>query len=165
MSDVRPEPWLRDTIHDLHPALAAVLYSFEHADEDLTQWTDGLSTDQIWTSPAGLASVGFHIRHIAGSIDRLITYALDLALSEEQLRALSGESEPGASRDELLAQFRMYLAAASAKIRGIHPDRFEERRFVGRKRLPVTTLGLLVHMAEHTQRHVGQAIVTCKLVR
>jgi hypothetical protein len=36
---------------------------------------------------------------------------------------------------------------------------------VGRARLPSTVFGLLFHVAEHTQRHAGQAITTAKIVR
>lgn len=45
------------------------------------------------------------------------------------------------------------------------PERFEEARGVGRAGLPTTVVGLLIHAAEHTQRHVGQAVTTAKVLR
>jgi len=86
-------------------------------------------------------------------------------LDESQLAALRSEMEPGASREELLARVHQALDSAGAAIRGIDPGALAETRVVGRKRLPTTVVGLLVHIAEHTQRHVGQAITTAKIVR
>lgn len=161
----QPEPWLRGALTDVHPAIAPVLYSFEQAIEDLTHWTEGLNTEQIWAKPHGLAPVGFQLRHIAGSVDRLLTYALGRQLSAEQLAALKAEMEPGATRDELLSELRTQLSSAGDIIRSIDLSTLHHPRKVGRKELPTTVIGLLVHIAEHTQRHVGQAIVTSKLVR
>ena len=162
---MQPEPWLRGTLTGLHPAIAPTLYSFEQALEDVTRWTEGLTTEQIWEHPHGLAPVGFQLRHIAGSVDRLLTYALGHQLSPDQLAELKIEMEPGASRDELLEYLRQRLADAGATIRAMDPAILEEPRKVGRKGLPTTVIGLLVHIAEHTQRHVGQAIITAKLAR
>ncbi len=160
-----PEPWMRGTINDLNPALAQVLYSFQQAREDIAAFTEGLTAAQMWTKPEGLAPVGFHVRHIAGSVDRLLAYALGRALTAPELEALEREKDPGASREELLLQMDRSFDAAEQKIRLIDPGTFNEPRAVGRKRLPTTLIGLLIHIAEHTQRHVGQAIVTAKLVR
>jgi uncharacterized damage-inducible protein DinB len=160
-----PEPWLRGTITGVNPVVAQVLYSFQQAREDIASFTAGLTPEQIWERPGGLASVGFHIRHIAGSVDRLLTYALGRMLSDEQLVALKREMEPGTSREELLAAMDTVLQRTGEAMRALSPDVFNEPRVVGRKKLPTTVAGLVVHIAEHTQRHVGQAIVTAKLVR
>ena len=160
-----PEPWLRGTLVGVHPALAQVLYSLEQTKEDLEYWTHGLTPDQIWAEPHGLASVGFQLRHICGSIDRLLTYALGNQLSPEQMNAFKAEAERGASRDELIHDLRDRLDSAAAGIRAIDPSTLDQARKVGRKELPSTQIGLLIHIAEHTQRHVGQAIVTAKLSR
>ncbi len=116
-------------------------------------------------APQWSGAVGFHMRHIAGSVDRLLTYAVGRMLSDEQLAALKCEMDQGASRDELLAAMDRSLREAEEVMRTLSPATFDEPRVVGRKKLPTTVAGLLVHIAEHTQRHVGQAIVTAKLVR
>src|SRR5579863_210332 len=97
------EPWLRGPIAGVDPLLAPLLYSFQMAREDLAQWTEGLTSAQIWATPHGFGSVGFHLRHIAGSTDRLMTYVEGKQLSETQMAALRAEKDPGASREMLLA--------------------------------------------------------------
>lgn len=160
----QPEPWLRGPLEDVDPLLAPVLFSFQQVREDLARWTEGLSEAQIWARPQGLASVGFQLRHIAGSVDRLTSYLEGRELSAEQLGELAAEMEPRGGREELLAAVEASLRRAEAVVRGIDPASFREGRTVGRLRMPTTVIGLLVHIAEHTQRHVGQAIVTAKLV-
>ena len=164
MSRSLPEPWLRGPIAGAHPAVQAVLYSFQHAREDLAKWTEMLTDEQLWAGPAGVMSAGSQIRHIGGSIDRLCTYLQDRALSAGQLRELEAEMGP-VSRKELFREFEAVLDRAEELLRGLDPATFEDARTVGRQRLPSTVIGLLVHMAEHTQRHVGQAIVTAKVAR
>lgn len=165
MSQALPEPWLRGPIEGVHPAVGAVLQSFQQAREDLEKWTGDLSKEQLWMKPAGLTPVGGQIRHVAGSIDRLSTYLEGRQLSDAQLQELKGEMEPGASLSELSAHLESVLRRVEQLCRGLDPASFPEARAVGRKQLPTTVMGLLIHMAEHTQRHVGQAIVTAKLVR
>jgi uncharacterized damage-inducible protein DinB len=147
------EAWLRGPIAGVDPLTMPVLYAFIQAREDLAQWTERLTADQIWTSGAG-----FHIRHIARSTDRLITYL------EGRLPSELGDGDPGASREELLAELDRAFKRAESVIRAIDPSTLREAREVGRKRLPTTVIGLLTHIAEHTQRHVGQAISAAKLV-
>ncbi len=105
------------------------------------------------------------MRHIAGSTDRLITYLKGHQLSEQQLHALKAEKEPGVSRAELLAELERSFQHAESVVRALHPTTLAESREVGRQRLPTTVIGLLTHIAEHTQRHVGQAISAAKLAR
>lgn len=159
------EPWLRGPLPAVDPLLAPALYAFQQAREDLRKWTAGLTDAQVWERPHGLAPVGFHIRHIAGSVERLMTYVSGGRLTDRQLAELSAEMEPGASAEELLSLLDRKLSAAEAAVRAIHPAMFAEARQVGRKRLPTTVGGLITHIAEHTQRHVGQAIVTAKVVK
>jgi uncharacterized damage-inducible protein DinB len=147
------------------PLVAPVLCSFEQAREDLSRYTEGLSTEQIWASPYGFGSVGFHIRHIAGSTTRLMTYLEGAQLSEAQLASLEWEAEPGAPRKELLRDLAESFQRAEEILRGLRPEKLWEPRDVGRKRLPSTVIGLLFHISEHTQRHVGQAISAAKLAR
>ena len=159
------EPWLRGPLADIHPLLCPLLYSFQQASEDLRKWTEGLSTEQVWARPHGLAPLGFQIRHIGGSVERLMTYVFGGQLSERQMNDLATQMDPGATLDELLVQMEQRFAAAAAKVRAIDPATLDQPRQVGRKRLPTTVGGLLTHIAEHMQRHVGQAIVTAKIVR
>jgi DinB family protein len=158
------EPWLRGPLPGVHPSIAPVLYSLQQAREDLRKWTEGFSTEEIWLHIQGLAPIGFQIRHISRSVERLMTYVVGGQLTGQQLSELRGEMEPGASLDELFSELEQKLSAAEAIIRAIDPGTVPQPREVGRKRLPTTVGGLLTHIAEHTQRHVGQAIVTAKLV-
>jgi uncharacterized damage-inducible protein DinB len=162
---MQPEPWLSGPIPDVNPLLAPILYSFRQASEDLAKHTEGLSTAQIWSRPCEAGSVGFHLRHIAGSTDRLMTYLRGESLSPEQMAALETEQEPGASREELLAQIERVFEHAGKQARAIDPATLAEPRYVGRRRLPTTVIGLLTHIAEHTARHVGQTISAARLAR
>ena len=157
------EPWLSGSLHALPPALAAVLYSLQQIREDVEHWTADLTDEQICSRPHGLAPVGFHLRHIAGSIDRLFTYAQGRELTADQMAALKSEMDPGATRHELLASVETALDRAAAAIRMIDPATLNEPRTVGRKHLPTTLIGLLFHLAEHAQRHTGELIITAKV--
>jgi uncharacterized damage-inducible protein DinB len=160
--EVLPEPWLRGPIEGIHPLLAPVLYAFQQAREDLSRYTTGLRTAQLWARPHGFGAVGFHIRHIAGSTERLLSYLEERGLTPEQLAALESEHEPGMDRERLLAHLDRSLREAEAVVRGIDPPTLAQPRYVGRKRLPTTVIGLLTHIAEHTQRHIGQAVSAAK---
>jgi len=159
-----PEPWLRGTLAELPSVHRAVLHALELAGEDLQHWCSQLKDEQLNQRPAQIASVAFHMRHISRSLDRLLTYAKGTALSEQQLAALKSEMDPGAARDELFAELSAALATSASRIRSLSNADLEASRSVGRNKLPTTLGGLLVHIADHTQRHVGQAITTAKIV-
>jgi uncharacterized damage-inducible protein DinB len=159
------EPWMRGPIPGINAFIAPLFYSFQMAREDLAKYTAGLTTEQIWATPYDFGSVGFHLRHIAGSADRLMSYVAGDQLSDAQLVALKAEKEPGATREMLLAAIDSAFEKAEAAARALDPARLADPRAVGRKQLPTTVIGLLVHLAEHTQRHVGQAISAAKLAR
>ena len=159
------EPWMRGPIAGVDPLIAPVLYSFQQAREDLAQHMEGLSTAQIWVKPHGFGSVGFNLRHIAGSTDRLMTYLKAQQLSEVQMEFLRHEHDPGATREELLMSLDAVFQQAEGVVRTIDPATLSEPRGIGRKMLPTTVIGLLTHIAEHTQRHVGQCISAAKLAR
>jgi uncharacterized damage-inducible protein DinB len=164
LTDSIPEPWMRGPFAGVDPLLAPVLYSFQQAREDLCRWTEGLSASQLWATPHGFASVGFHMRHIAGSTDRLMSYLQKKPLNAAQLASLKAEHEPaGIGRDALLALVYTAFEEAERVVRTLDPATLPEPRSVGRRQLPTTVIGLLVHIAEHTQRHVGQAISAAKL--
>jgi uncharacterized damage-inducible protein DinB len=158
------EPWLRGALTELPPIPRAVIHALELAKEDLWKWCYSLSEAQLNQRPHGLASVAFQLRHIARSVDRLLTYAEGAQLTQEQLEALKTELDAPAKRAELFAELEQALPESITRVRNLATLGLEAPRAVGKKRLPSTVGGLLVHIAEHTQRHVGQAIVTAKIV-
>jgi uncharacterized damage-inducible protein DinB len=159
-----PEPWLRGTRTGQQAVPRAVVHALELAGEDIERWCSDLTDEEINARPAGLAPVAFHLRHIARSIDRLLTYAEGRPLDEQQMAELKTELDAGATRAGVFSEFTAALASAAARVRAIDTARLEEQRGVGKRQLPTTVGGLLVHVADHTQRHVGQAITTAKIV-
>jgi len=159
-----PEPWLRGTKTEVPAVPLAVLHALELAHEDLQEWCGELTAQELNQRPAGLPPVAFHLRHIARSLDRLLTYAEGRRLSEEQLAKLKSEMEPGVTPDSLFAELTTALKASSERIRTLATTDLEQSRTVGNKGLPTTLGGLLVHVADHTQRHVGQAVTTAKII-
>lgn len=153
---------MRGPLPGIDPFIAPLFFSFTQVREDLAKWTDGLTREQIWASPHGFGSVGFHLRHIAGATDRLMTYVQGAQLSNTQLAILKAEKDPGATREMLLAAIDAAFEKAEAIARALPPADLPAPRGVGRKQLPTTVIGLLVHIAEHNQRHVGQAISAAK---
>jgi uncharacterized damage-inducible protein DinB len=165
MSAPLPEPWLRGPNLAIHPIARPLAHSLTQVREDLQRWTGDLSAEELWARPMGLGAVGFHIRHIARSADRLTTYVEGRQLSEDQMNALRSESDPGASRDELFEELEACLVRCESVVEALDPRTWFDAREVGRKRLPTTVGGLVTHIAEHCQRHVGEAIVTAKVVK
>jgi len=159
-----PEPWLRGTLADVPAVPRAVLHGLELAKEDLERWCGTLSDAELNARPAGIAPIAFHLRHIARSIDRLLTYAEGNQLSEAQIIEMKSELDSDAKREELFAELESALRKSAGRIRAFDVARLNEARVVGKKELPTTLGGLLVHVADHTQRHVGQAVTTSKIV-
>ena len=158
------EPWLRGTLTEVDAVRRQVLHALELAGEDVDRWCAGLSDAEMGARPFGLPPVAFHLRHIARSLDRLLTYAEGRQLSGDQMDMLRGELDSAAIAEVVLAEVRAGLGDAAERVRMISPTSYEEARGVGRAMLPSTVGGLLVHCAEHTQRHVGQAVTTAKVV-
>ncbi len=159
------EPWLRGPIQGVHPLAAPLFFTFAHVREELPKHTRGLTLEQLWRKPNGAASVGFHLKHIAGSIDRLTTYLRGDQLSDAQMDVLRHESDPNGDFPALLQLVEEALGKSEDDLRRLDPASLYDARFVGRRALPTTVLGLIVHIAEHTQRHLGQLITTAKVVR
>ena len=149
------EPWLTGRFSHLAPVPRLLCCSLEQSLADVRKWTAPLTDEQVWES-----GVGFQLRHLAGSVDRLLTYAKGETLTGEQLEFLRAEAAPGADKAtlvELIAASYANAAAFAETATG-----FDEPRFIGRQRLE-TPLGVLLgHIAEHTQRHTGQLIVLAK---
>jgi uncharacterized damage-inducible protein DinB len=156
---------MRGTHTDLDVVRRAVIHALELAEEDVAVWCGELSNDEMFARPDKLAPVAFHLRHMARSLDRLLTYAEDRMLDAGQLAALKTELEDGGSAEEVLREFRAAMARGKERVRAFVLESYAEARGIGRKRLPTTVGGILIHCAEHTQRHVGQAITTVKVVR
>jgi hypothetical protein len=151
-----PEPWLRGTLSDLPPVQRAVLHALELAKEDLDRWCRALTDAELNARPADIAPIAFHIRHVGRSTDRLLTYAEGNPLSPEQISAMKSELNPDATRDQLFAELNQALDLAATRIRAFSTEALATTRTVG---------GLLVHVADHAQRHVGQAITTAKIIK
>ncbi|MEX1182601.1 MAG: DinB family protein [Gemmatimonadota bacterium] len=163
----RVEAWLRGPVEGVPPHLMPVAHALMHAVEDTRAAAAALNAAQLWQRPAGAASVGFHLRHTAGALDRLLTYARGEALSEAQLAALKVEGEPGdpaADAAHLLAALDAAVARALTQLRETPAGLLLEPREVGAKKLPSTVIGLLFHAAEHAQRHAGQVVATAKFL-
>ena len=161
-----PEAWLRGPVEGVPDPLQPVAHALIQARDEARELLRDFPAELLWTRPAGVASVGFHLQHIAGVVDRLFTYARGESLSSEQRAALSSEGTPpesGSGVDGLLDGLERQVGRALDQLRATSPPSLKEAREVGRLRLPSTTLGLLFHAAEHTQRHIGQMLVTARV--
>ena len=148
----------------LQPAAHALLQARDEVEASMRNFPDEL----LWTRPGGAASVGFHLQHLAGILDRLFTYARGEVLNASQLAYLKSEgsaSVPAQTSRDLAEAFYRQLELSLDELRSINEEILTEPRVVGRRRLPSTVLGLLFHAAEHTQRHVGQLLVTVRVLR
>lgn len=160
------EAWLNGPVDGVAPLLMPVAHSLIQAKADLRAAASGVRDGDLWKRPGGAASIGFHLRHIPGSADRLLTYALGRSLNAEQIATLTAEKDaagPGAA--QLLDRIDETLDRVLEGVRQTPEDQLTEVRYVGRARIPSTVIGLLFHLAEHTQRHTGQVIATAKFVR
>jgi len=162
-----PEVWLRGPRPEVPPLLQPVAHALLQAREEIAAYMAGFPPHKLAERPLGLASVGFHLRHLTGVLDRTFTYARAEPLGEAQLAYLAAETQPpthpGAVA-ELVQAFHNQVDKALAQLKATPELALPEWRGVGRAQLPSTVIGLLVHAAEHTTRHVGQLLVTSKLV-
>jgi hypothetical protein len=162
-----PEAWLRGPLPGIAPELQPAAHALVQSAEDLARAATGLRPDELWTRPGGAASAGFHLRHIAGSIDRLLSYARGDTLDAHQRQALAAEGSPGdppVDAQALILEATAAIEAALDEIRRTPRGALLDPRSVGRANLPTSLGGILFHIAEHTQRHTGQLITTAKIV-
>jgi uncharacterized damage-inducible protein DinB len=162
------EVWLRGSLPDVPALLQPVAHSLLQSREELHATLATLSAADIWVTPGGAASIGFHARHAAGSLDRLFTYARGDQLNATQKAALAAEGAADVRPQivaGLLAEFDVAIERALAQLRATDESTLTDARGVGRSQLPSTVGGLLFHAAEHTQRHMGQLMTTAKVVR
>ncbi len=168
MADNLPEVWLRGPLPAVPPLLQPVAHALLQAREEVTTLMANFPAEKLATRPLGLASVGFHLRHLTGVLDRTFTYARGEALSKSQQAYLAAEGQPlthVAAGQELVQAFHQQVEQALAQLKNTAEATLPEWRGVGRAQLPSTVIGLLVHAAEHTTRHVGQLLVTARVVQ
>jgi len=162
-----PEVWLRGPVENIPSLLQPVAHALLQAREEINELTKDFPEELLWMKPAGAASAGFHLQHLSGVLDRLFTYASGKSLSEEQLTVLKAEGNPktNATAVELVDAFNRQVDKALNELRHINEQTLTEYRSVGRAQLPSTMIGLFFHAAEHTMRHLGQLIVTVKVIK
>jgi hypothetical protein len=168
MTDQRPEVWLRGPVPGVPALVQPIAHALLQAVEEVEAIMKDFPEDQLWSRPAGVASPGFHLQHLSGVVSRLFTYARGESLGPEQREALAAEGRPpegGASAEALVAAFRRQVDRTVDELRALDEGSLTQPRTVGRNKLPSTVLGLMAHAAEHAQRHVGQLLVTVRVLR
>jgi uncharacterized damage-inducible protein DinB len=164
----QPEPWLRGPLPGIVPVLQPAAHALVLALEDVEHALEGLSEDDFWQQPGGITPLGFHVVHLAGATDRLLTYARGEALSGEQKTAAGAERELTKTRPTIAATleaWRTGVARAMAQLRATSESDLAKPIAIGRAQLPSTVIGAIFHAAEHAARHAGQVVTTAKLLR
>ncbi|GAB3274237.1 hypothetical protein GCM10027347_47020 [Larkinella harenae] len=167
MSTPKPEVWQRGSVPGIPALLQPVAHALLQAREDVTELMNGFPVRHLWQKPAGVASVGFHLQHLTGVLDRIFTYARGEPLSAVQRDWLTAEGKSFASDDpvrELVERFSQQVDRALRQLALTDESTLTDFRGIGRAQLPSTVLGLLFHAAEHTQRHIGQLLVTVRVL-
>ncbi len=164
MISVMTEIWLTGAIPGYDPLLMPVVHSVLQVKAEIDALLPTVTDAQLWERPGGAASIGFHIRHIGGSTERLLTYVRGASLTREQLAASAGEASEVVSRDVLAAEMHGRLDQLLEFLRTVPPDTLLDAKRVGRAGLPSTAIGLLFHIAEHATRHAGQALTTARVL-
>lgn len=162
------EVWQRGPLPEIAPLLQPIAHALLQAREEITDYMDNFPVEKLWERPAGMASVGFHLQHLSGVLDRVFTYALAQPLSAFQFEQLAEEgkdSSTGHTVHDLVTRFNQQVDLAIIQLKNTDITSLTEYRGVGRAGLPSTVIGLLVHAAEHTMRHVGQLMVTAAVTR
>src|SRR5690606_25571582 len=169
MDKPHPEPefWLRGPVLGISPFLQPAAHALLQSRLELSQYTNNFPDTQLWERPSGCASVGFHMQHMTGVLDRILTYAQNLSLSEQQFQYLrqEGQANPNISVSDLIGNFDQKVDEALELFKQLPESELTLARPVGRKKLPATVLGLLFHAAEHCQRHIGQMLVTIRVLQ
>jgi uncharacterized damage-inducible protein DinB len=162
----KTEAWLRGPINGVPPLLQPVAHALIQANDEIHAIMSDFPQNKLWEKPAEVASVGFHLQHIPGVLDRLFSYSQGLPISNAQLKYLSEEGLEDASikKETLLANLADKISESIEYLKTVDSVTLLEVRTVGRKKIPSTVLGLLFHAAEHTMRHTGQLLVTARLL-
>lgn len=161
------EAWQRGPVQGFAPFLMPIVHTLVQVQEDLQHLVGTVPQEHVWQRPGGAASIAFHVSHTGGALDRLFTYARGEALSDAQRAAARSEghgASEGVTLADLVAGVNAAIERAFDQLRSTTVDSLLEERKVGRAGLPSNVLGLLFHAAEHSTRHVGQAITTAKIL-
>ncbi len=159
--------WLGGKLEGYAPLVMPAAHALAQAIVDLQKHAPGLSNEELRARPNNSPSAAFHLRHIAGSIDRLLTYSRGEQLNDAQFAALKAETADDSdfNADELTRRAITEINNALEVLKNVDLNNLFEERFVGRQKLPTNVFGLLFHIAEHTARHVGQVVTTAAIVR
>jgi len=161
----KPEVWLRGPVENIPALLQPAAHAILQAREEVNALMKTFPEEKLWEKPSGVASVGFHLLHLSGVLDRLFTYAKGNPLSEEQLAALKQETQPhDVTVEQLVNNFNEQVDKAIKQLSKTPENTLLDKRGVGRAQLPSNVLGLLFHAAEHTMRHTGQLLVTARIL-
>jgi uncharacterized damage-inducible protein DinB len=161
----KPEVWLRGPVENIPALLQPAAHAILQAREEVNALMKTFPEEKLWEKPSGVASVGFHLLHLSGVLDRLFTYAKGNPLSEEQLAALKQETQPhDVTVKQLVNNFNEQVDKAIKQLSKTPENTLLDKRGVGRAQLPSNVLGLLFHAAEHTMRHTGQLLVTARIL-
>lgn len=158
------EAWQRGPVPGVDPYLMPVAHAFLQVKEDVEALAARLAPERLWQTPGGAASIGYHLRHIGGATERLLTYARGEGLTADQLAAAKREATETPDLKTLVAEVLGRLDRALEQVRATPRESLLEDRKVGRAGLPSNTLGLLFHAAEHATRHAGQAVTTARVL-
>ncbi len=162
------EVWQRGALKDIPLLLQPIAHTLLQVKEELHELMIEFPDNLLWQKPAGLASPSFHLQHLSGVLDRVFTYARNEKLNIDQLKQLQLEDElfiPEFTVTQLLARFNFQVYKALLQLNTTDESTLTEARGIGRKLIPSTVIGLLVHAAEHTMRHFGQLLVTVKVIK
>ncbi|GEP92918.1 DinB superfamily protein [Chitinophaga terrae (ex Kim and Jung 2007)] len=159
------EYWMAGPVEGVPALLQPVAHALLQANQEVNELMQDFPESLLWEQPAGSASPGFHLQHMAGVLDRLFTYATSQPLTQRQFDYLAAEGKPTGSLEELLDHFNKQVHAALMQLIVTPEDSLTDFRGVGRKQLPSTVIGLLFHAAEHTMRHTGQLMVTVRILK
>lgn len=162
-----PEVWLRGSLPGISALLQPTAHALLQAKEDVHNYTEDFPEALLWEKPTGRASVGFHLQHLTGVLDRMLTYAEGKALTDAQFNYLKAEGNPETNKgvQHLVEAFDKKVKETLEIFKNTPESVLTEERTVGRKKLPSTVIGLYFHAAEHSQRHVGQLLVTVSVLK
>jgi hypothetical protein len=158
------EVWLRGPIDGYEPLVMPAVHSLLQVREDAHRLLANVPEGHVWQRPGGAASIGFHLRHTGGALDRLLTYARGEALSEVQKEFLRTEAVAGEPLADLVRTLDRTIDRACDQLRSTSAGMLVQFRSVGRAALPSSIGGLIFHAAEHSTRHLGQAITTARIL-
>jgi len=162
------EVWQRGPSPEFITVLQPIAHALLQAREEINEYMQQFPVELLWLRPANMASVGFHLQHLSGVLDRVFTYARAEKLTDfqfEQLYEEGKDSTEGYSINALVERFNKQVDLALQQLKYTDEATLGDYRGVGRAGLPSTVIGLLFHAAEHTMRHVGQLMVTAAVVK